>query len=294
MKGAGVAAATPEVASKGCASAGRDAGDLFLQGRVVLVTRPDGQAETLVRAIAAAGGEALRFPTLDIDALTPGAALDRALRRLALFDLVVFVSPNAVLQAQARCAALGLPGLSAVRRAAAPGTGTAAALSALGVAEVLVPAQRFDSEGLIEVLTARAIAPASVLILRGTALSGEGATGSGRDLLAHWLLQRGATVETVACYRRQRVAVAPERIAALLARPAVDAIVVSSSEGGAGLVELLGGAGLSWLAGTVIFVPHWRIAERMRAFGLGNVNVTAGGDDGIMLGLADYFRTPGK
>ncbi len=290
MKVADVAPASPETVTKGRAFGGSSPGDMFLKARMVLVTRPAGQAEALVQEIAAAGGEAVRFPTLDIEALAADEALDRVLRRLGKFDLVVFVSHNAALQAQARCVELGLPGLAVVRRAAAPGPGTAAALTALGVAEVLVPAHRFDSEGMIDVLVERAIAPASVLILRGTGSSQQDAEGSGRELIAQWLRQRGAAVESIACYRRRRVAAPPAQIAALLARPPADAIVISSSEGGEALVALLGGAGLAWLAASVIFVPHSRIAARMRTFGLVNVRVTAGGDAGIMRGLFEHFR----
>lgn len=292
MKGAVVAPASAEMATQGRAACCGGSGGVFLQRRVVLVTRPAGQAEALVQAIAAAGGEAVRLPTLGIEALAPGGALDRILPRLGEFQLVVFVSPNAVLQAQARCAELGLPGLSVVRRAAAPGRGTAAALTTLGVAGVLVPAHRFDSEGMIEVLAERAIAPASVLILRGSGSSEQDADGNGRDLLAQWLRQRGAAVDTIACYRRRRVAVPPERVAALLQGAPADAVVVSSSEGGEALVALLGAAGLTWLAASVIFVPHPRIAAHMRTFGLVNVRLTAGGDAGIMHGLAEYFKVP--
>lgn len=273
-----------DLAARGHASANA------LRGREVLVTRPHTQAAALVDAIAAAGGVALRFPTLSIEPLAESTVLDAALRRLADFDLVVFVSANAADQAAARCAALDLPGLVQVRRAAAPGPGSASALARLGVARVIAPSARFDSDGLIEAIDATGLKLASVLILRGADEHGDDTAGSGRQQLGEWLVKHGAVVEVVASYRRTRVQVAAGAIDALLLRRAPDALVVTSSAGGQRLAHLLGEKGLRWLGAVPTFVPHLRIAASVRAIGLADVHLTAGGDSGIMNGLIGYFR----
>src|SRR3989344_4207532 len=72
-----------------------DAG-LPLQGVRVLVTRPAAQAQSLAQRIEQAGGEAIRFPTLEIAATRDVATLERVLVGIAYFDLAVFISPNAV------------------------------------------------------------------------------------------------------------------------------------------------------------------------------------------------------
>lgn len=281
----------PSTAQTGLdAPAGRLAAAQVLRGRAVLMTRPRQQAEALAVAIAAAGGVALRFPTLLIEPLLESAVLDAALRRLGEFDLVVFVSANAAHQAQARCHALGVPGLALLRCAAAPGPATATLLAGLGVAKVIAPATRFDSDGLIEAIDGSGLRPASVLILRGADAAGDGAAGTGREQLAAWLAGRGAAVEVVASYRRVALQLAAGEIDSLLARCAPDALVVTSSEGGQRLMQLLGDRGRTWLASVPVFVPHLRIAACMRTLGLSDIHLTPGGDGGIMDSLSAHFR----
>ncbi|MBN9114351.1 MAG: uroporphyrinogen-III synthase, partial [Pandoraea sp.] len=74
-----------------------------------ILTRPDGQAHALARALRAEGIDTLAFPLLHIAAQADPdtlAALDRALRSLASYALAVFVSPNAVTHGLARLALL--------------------------------------------------------------------------------------------------------------------------------------------------------------------------------------------
>jgi uroporphyrinogen-III synthase len=258
----------------------------------MLVTRPLGQAVSLVRAIEAAGGKANVLPTLDILPVADNASLDAALATLSEYNLVVFVSANAVREAIARCSVLGLSGLDVISQAAAPGPGTAAALVAAGVRDVVAPPARFDSEGLVAELAARAVQPARVLILRGA--DEEAAVGgAGREELARWLLGKGASVEVQACYRRVHARLDPTELAAMIAGPAPDATLVTSSEGGRALVAMLGKQGVSWLAGIPVFVPHQRIAQAMDKAGFREVHVTDGGDVGLVRGLSAYFGTGG-
>jgi uroporphyrinogen-III synthase len=264
-------------------------GKRFLAGREILITRPRDQAAALAHAVADAGGAAIVFPTIQVAPLEDMSALDAALARLDAFDLVVFVSANAAIQADMRARATGRPGLSAIACAAAPGPGTAAELADRGVSRVIVPARRFDSDGLIEALRNHDDPFARVLIVRGSDAVTDAHSGAGREQLATWLRARGARVDVVAAYRRVRAEVEPGLLASMLRRPAPAAAVITSSEGGEHLLALLGDVGRSWLAATPLFVPHARIAERMRALGLGEARLTAGGDDGVMLGLAEYF-----
>ena len=63
----------------------------------VLVTRPAAQAASWVTRLRAEGVAAEALPLLAIDALADKAPLRAAWAALASFDLVMFVSPNAVL-----------------------------------------------------------------------------------------------------------------------------------------------------------------------------------------------------
>jgi len=251
-----------------------------LGGCRIVVTRPRAQAIALSERLRALGAVPVWFPTIDIEPLADHAALDAALARLAEFDLVVFVSANAVACAWARLARVW----PATLAAGATGPGTAAALAERGVARVIVPPAQFDSEGLIAELERLGNQPARVLILKG-----EG----GREWLADTLRARGAQVECVASYRRAPGHADPRVIGELAREGQLGGTVVASSEGGDHLMELLGPHALEWLNRAPVFVPHARIAQRMRAHGLTQVVLTGGGDAGLVAGIEAYFAAAG-
>lgn len=250
-----------------------------LAGRTIAVTRPRGQAAALVGAIAAAGGNALLFPLLEISSADDPRPLAAAVDRLAETAVAVFVSPNAVdhalpaILARGRWPAGLLP--------AAVGQGTVRALAARGVEGCVAPVDRQDSEGLLacpEFAAAR-VAGRRVAIFRGN---------GGRELLADTLRERGATVDCVTCYHRSGP---PGAIGTLLAAwrdGRLDALTVSSSEGLRHLAGLLDAEGRRYLQATPLFVPHPRIAEQARELGLERIIVTAAADAGLVAGLAAY------
>lgn len=251
-----------------------------LEGKSILVTRPAEQAAGLAERIRAAGGNPIVFPALeirDLEDLRPLAAL---IERLDEFDLAIFISPSAVEKAMNLIAARrALPARLAV---AALGPGSVRALARFGVRNVIAPVGRFDSEALLARPELAAVSGKRVVIFRG-----EG----GRELLGETLRARGARVEYAECYRRA----APERDAGPLlrawARGEVHAVTVTSSEGLHNLYEMLGALGRTWLRSTPLFAPHPKIAEAARALGLEIVIVTAGGDEGLVAGLAEFFAT---
>jgi uroporphyrinogen-III synthase len=248
-----------------------------LAGRTVLVTRPAHQAAALAQAVRAAGGTAFEFPALAIEAV-PAPELAGALAQLATADSVIFISPNAAQFGMAAIRARG--GLAAGITIFAVGPGTARALAAQGVSGVVTPDGQ-DSEALLALPQLQAVAGRRVVIVRGV---------GGRPLLADTLAARGAEVHFLECYRRA----CPEADAApLLARwqaGGIDAVTVASAETLANLAALLGEAGAPLLWRTPLFVPHEKIAEAARRFGLQRVVATPGGDAGLVEGLINWFR----
>ena len=249
-----------------------------LYGKRILVTRPAAQADQLAQAIAAQGGEALRFALLEIAPTADGEPLRQAIAGLDNYVLAIFISPNAV--------KFSVPHILAQRRwppalqAAAIGPGTAAELAACGIAEVVVPGQRFDSEALLELpaLHAARVAGRKVLILRGN---------DGRELLAESLRLRGAEVDAVVCYQRSPPADGAP-LMSLLRNTRIDALTVSSSEGLRALLPLLDTQCRERLQRTPIFVPHRRIATTAAELGWEKVVLTAPADAGIMEGLCAH------
>jgi len=249
-----------------------------LQGKRILVTRPAAQAAGLAALIAQRGGETVCFPLIDIAPADDRQPLDHAIDHLEAFSLAIFISPNAV--------GFGLSRLLSRRawpeglRAAAIGPGTVKRLADFGIADVLVPQDRFDSEALLALapLQAEKVAGTRVLILRGN---------GGRELLAETLRARGAAVECVACYRRT----APRdgsAVMSLLRNNALDAVTLSSSEGLRNLLELLDTGSRESLLALPVFVPHRRIADEATRLGLHRVVLTGPADTGLVEGLCNY------
>jgi len=250
-----------------------------LAGRTIVVTRPRAQAAPLAKMIAAAGGNALLFPLLEIAPADDATGLTLAAAQLENYALAVFVSPNAVRHA--------LPLLLAGRawpagvRPAAVGPGTVKALDDAGVPRCLMPQGRYDSEGLLELpeLAADRLSGQRVAIFRGD---------GGRELLADTLRARGVQVDCITCYLRSGPVGSFSPLLDAWRGRRLDALVVSSSEALRYLVAGLDDDGRAWLKETPVFVPHARIAEVARELGLRRILLTAAADSGLIEGLLAY------
>lgn len=251
----------------------------------VLITRPRAQADALAERVRASGHEPLIYPALAIAPVADAAPLDAALARLASYQLVIFVSPNAIEHALAR---LRAPWPAAVA-IGVMGPGSIAALGAHGIVApqytIHAPgigadgAARFDSEALFERLAPAGLRGARVLIIKGN---------GGRPWLATHLAAAGAIVDLVESYRRDKPrgdAAVEAQLRLLIASGAPAAVVVTSSEGLAHLCTLLdalgGAAAMAWLRACPWLVPHARIAENATAAGMAQVLLTGPGDENI-------------
>jgi len=250
-----------------------------LAGLKVLVTRPRDQADGLVRGVAQAGGVPLLFPLLDIAPVADAQGLRQQVSQLAQCNLTIFISPNAVKYGMAAILD-GADGLPESLKIATVGAGSAKALRATGVAEVIVPTERFDSEGLLAMPELQNIAGWRVMIFRGD---------GGRELLGDTLKARGAAVEYVTCYRRS----GPQQSADELLAAAPDAITVTSSEALGYLWDMLDEQAKARLSGTPLFVPHPRIAGLARTQGWQHVHLTGAGDEGLLLALKGWALKDG-
>lgn len=244
-----------------------------LSGLRIAVTRPQAQADALSQHIEKLGGTAIRFPLLEISPPADPLALQSVLARLPQFHLAIFISPNAVSY-----------GLQAMHTAdqqfgqqlvAAVGNGTATALQAHGIKQVLAPRHRADSEALLELPALQQVAGKNILIFRGD---------HGRELLGETLQARGAHVAYASCYQRGKPAQPLSRL--LQMQP--DALTLSSSEALANLWQMAGTAERSKLLEIPLFVLHERIALAARELGWHNITVATGGDAGTLTALVNW------
>ena len=153
-----------------------------LEGRRILVLRPEGQAEDLARALAAEGAEAVVVPAIRILPLPDTEALDAALRRE--HDWVVFTSINGVAALRETIPPANLT------RVAAVGPATAEALASAGVTVDFVPSA-YTTVALASELPGP---PSRVCVVRAEA--------AGPDLETI-LAGRGYEVERVNAYRTE-------------------------------------------------------------------------------------------
>jgi uroporphyrinogen-III synthase len=212
----------------------------------------------------------LLFPLLEITAVPDTKQLLEQLSRLAQFDLAIFISPNAVHYGIAAIRTIGE--LPPKLKIATVGQGSAKALLEQGIASVIAPTERFDSEGLLALPELQHVSGWRVMIFRGD---------GGRELLGDTLKARGASVEYATCYQRSK----PQLSAAELLAARPDAITVTSSEALGNLWDMLNDKDRGVLRGTPLFVPHARIAGLAREQGWQHVHLTGSGDDGLISAL---------
>lgn len=248
---------------------------LPLQGLNILVTRPQRQADRLARAIDNAGGNAIVFPTIEIQPVEDDSGVRALIARLHEFQIAIFVSANAVECAMPLISTYGI--LPSGLRFAAIGKATQAALVEHGIDNILTPTERYDSEGLLELAEMQSVVGKSIIIFRG-----EG----GREMLANTLRNRGAVVEYAACYRR----ISPQQDSGDLCKQwqtgNIQAISAMSLESLTNLYDILDASTRQLLTNTPVFVPHPRIAEGARALGLRKIHVTGASDDDLIKELS--------
>lgn len=250
-----------------------------MAARGVLVTRPAGQGDALCQGIDARGFSAHQLPLLALEPLPELPAAERS-RVLALdeFQHIIFISANAVRFGMAMIENYW-PQLPLGLNWYAVGDGTARALAAFGVT-AQTPGPDMTSEGLLALPGLRGCGGERVLLVKG-----EG----GRDALARELAARGARVETLACYRRVAPALTPEDFAAALARWDIGFIMISSGEGLANMLALLGPEETSKLQDVRLLLPSARVAEAATAAGFRQCLVAGNASDNAMLRALDAW-----
>lgn len=234
-----------------------------LAGVGVLITRPEHQAAGLSRLIQAEGGATLVLPALDIHASPERPAIKAAIGPVDRFNLVVFISANAVrfgvdLLGQRRDLAL-----------AAIGRATAQALNAAGHRVSLIPTGGSDSEALLAAPEMAHMAGQRVLIVRGK---------GGREALAETLRARGAEVVYAEVY--ERIPARPTRkvldeLEELWRHGGVDVYTATSSELLEALVAILTPRCRGLMDSTAMLTGAARVVDRAQRLGLGSPVILA-------------------
>ncbi len=253
-----------------------------LQGQVLLNTRPAHQQAELTALLEARGARVLSFPAIDIRPV-PAQAFHRGLAQaLPDYDMLIFVSRNAVDGAFAHFGNAPLP---AGLRFGVIGSATRDALLArIGdPGERLIQSDPFNSEALLAHDALQSVEGLRILILRGQA---------GRNLLGDELVRRGARVEYGEVYQRGLPATTPADFAALVETAWPTLVILTSNEGMHNLLDLVGAEASTRLCR----IPWLLISERMResAMKLGHnadiVIAQSASDTGIVDTISDWAK----
>jgi len=249
-----------------------------LAGIGVLVTRPSRQAKPLCDLIAAKGGTPVPFPTIAISGPEDPDGVTERLRKIAKFDLLVFVSPNAVRYTFSFLENRPLPKGS---RVAVVGKGTDRALREFGRYADLLPEERFDSEGLLAMPQLQHMADRTVLILRGN---------GGRPLLGDTLMLRGARVEYAEVYTRNKVTADAAPLVSAWSQQ-IQIATATSCEILENLFHLLGEPGRPLLCQTPLVVVSERIKTRARELGCNNIILAdEASDQGLIRSICNWVE----
>jgi uroporphyrinogen-III synthase len=200
-----------------------------LEGRVVIVTRPEGQAAELAERLRARGAEVIEAPAIRIERVPPGGRLDEAIREAARgrYAWVLFTSAAGVEAWFGRADELSVGDPEAM--VAAVGAGTAEALTARGRHPDLVP----------PTYTTRALGEAfpdgtgEVLLARADLATAE---------LEDALRDKGWAPIRVEAYRTELADDLPAPATAALEEGRVDAVTFTSASTVRGFVRAVGGA----------------------------------------------------
>lgn len=245
----------------------------------IVVTRPEPECTQWARSLAGRGMQALALPLMRIGPVRDATAVRRYWHQLDRFNAVMVVSGAAA----THFFALRPSGASIApaTRFWAPGPGTVAALSRLGVAPERVDSPdaasgQFDSEALWRVVRPQVCPGWNILIVRGGDDGGAepladrvSSEGSGRDWLATTLSAAGARVEFVMAYERTGPSWSGDQRALALAAVSDGSVwLFTSSQALEYLLAQL--PGQAWQRATAV-ATHPRIAQAARDAGFGVV-----------------------
>lgn len=164
-----------------------------LTNRVVLVTRPQHQAVQLAQLIEAAGGKALLFPSIEIQSLQDNPHVQQTFAQINQYDMLIFTSANAVMQAQLILQSMARAPESIEAQIAVIGKATQVAAQQAGFKVSIQPEQGFNSAALLALPQMQLVSNQRILLVRGQ---------SGLEVLAETLRERGAIVDYAEVYCR--------------------------------------------------------------------------------------------
>lgn len=200
-----------------------------LFGKRVIVTRAREQSSELSDLLEGHGAEVIEFPTIEIVPPRSWRELDSAIKRLSIYDWIIFTSVNGVRYMVERLKRLGkdIREMKGVKICAI-GPRTAEAIEGLGLRVDLVPTE-YRAEAIIAGLGKNRIRGKRFLIPRAL---------KAREVLPEEIKRLGGKVDVVTAYRTLKPREKTEMVRDLLKGGKVDVVTFTSSSTVINFVEM--------------------------------------------------------
>ena len=251
-----------------------------LAQRVVLVTRPRHQATGFMQQIELHNGKALSFPSIEIQPLELSDELVNLLTRINQYDMLIFISANAVKYCVGLLQELKIGPQDIKSKIAVIGKATNAAATAAGFHVAIQPASGFNSDALLKrsELQAKQIQSKNILILRGC---------GGLEQLPKELTQRGAEVAIAEVYKRRiplhDIQIKRQQLSQSWAELAISDITVTSNESLQNLYDMLEAPGRDEMLSAHLIVPSQRCAQLAKQLGFKSCKIAQSAADQHMM-----------
>ena len=227
-----------------------------LKDKWIVVTRPVHQAEKLCKDLKKAGAEVILFPLIKISPPQNLPLARQQLSQLAKYDLIIFISPNAVEGCLKWVDATTLQNINI----ASVGAKTTATLLKHGIQVTISPQKNYNSEALLALpevqelgLTAQG-KPHKIAILRG-----EG----GREFLKDRLEKQGCVVDYIELYKRSCPQESLQQLTEKAQSNQLDMILITSGSSIEHLFALQAQTKNDWLTSAPLLVGSERIKQQV-------------------------------
>ena len=236
--------------------------------KTVLVTRPEQQAAEFVNLLKDKGFKSLSFPGIEIQSVELNQSLKEILDTLNRFDLIVFISVNAVRYAEKALQQAGIKPASITAKMATIGKATFTAAKSSGFNVTVSPENGFNSDALLALneLKAEAIISRQCLIFRGV---------GGLEYLSDELRKRGAHVQYAEVYKRikplQDKSISRIELSENWRELAISVITVTSNESLQNLYDMLELPGKDKMLKTSLIVASSRGFELAKKLGFQSI-----------------------
>lgn len=239
----------------------------------VLVTRPDERGKQLVELLNQSGVVALHLPLFTFEYGRELDLLPVKLNQLNAGDYVFLVSKSAVDFSVKTLKDTGFNWRDDLQYFTV-GQRTAEYFSCQSERIIRYPTSQENSEGLLALSQMKQLEGRQILILRGN---------GGRDYFIEQATLRGASVETLECYRRELIAYNNEEQTSMCKRAGVDTLVVTSLEILHALVQFVPEHEQDWLKSCRLVTVSQRIADVAKEYGWRAISLSPKADNQNLL-----------